>query len=95
MEHVPRYNLAMNSTATMQRRQVAKNALSSQQLSDFAFRMPRAQREQMQAIAAHRGWSEAEAMRRAVTLFLDQNRDLLQVLCSDELRADGATPGRS
>lgn len=50
------------------------------ELSDFAFRMPRDHRDQMQAIADHRGWSEAEAMRRAVALFLDQNRDLLKVL---------------
>lgn len=63
----------MDTTVTHRRR-------LSGELSDFAFRMPRLHREQMQAIADHRGWSEAEAMRRAVALFLDQNRDLLQVL---------------
>jgi hypothetical protein len=50
------------------------------ELSDFAFRIPKAQRDQMQAIAEHRGWSEAEAMRRAVSLFLTHNENLLQVL---------------
>jgi predicted DNA-binding protein len=58
-------------------------------LSDYAFRLPTWQREQMQAIAAHRGWSEAEAMRRAVALFLDQNRDLLLVLTPKDEVANG------
>jgi LmbE family N-acetylglucosaminyl deacetylase len=50
------------------------------ELTDFAFRLPVEHRRQLQAVAAHRGWSEAEAMRRALALFLHQNEDLVRVL---------------
>ncbi len=73
----------MSTTPTIQRRQIRKGALAGQAMSNFAFQMPAKQREAMQILAQHRGWSEAEALRRAVALFLDQNRDLLQVLCPD------------
>jgi hypothetical protein len=71
------------NTITTPRRQVRKGAHVGQAMSAFAFQLPTRQREALQAIAEHRGWSEAEAMRRAIALFLDQNRDLVHGLSMD------------
>lgn len=81
----------MNTLHTAKRRQVGKGSLAGQELSAFAFQLPAPQRRQLQALAIHRGWSEAEAMRRAIAFFLEQHRDLLEVL---SLRAgdQDATP---
>lgn len=67
---------------TRTRYQVGKGTFSETEMSPFGFEIPVAHRRQMELIAADRGWSLAETMRRAVLLFLRENRDLLQVLGS-------------
>jgi hypothetical protein len=54
--------------------------------ADYGFRLPASHLEAMEKLAEANGWSLAEAMRRAVQLFLRENMDItdIHIVLGDE-----------
>lgn len=73
------------NTPTEQRFRVYRVEGTKKQLNT---ELPLETYRQMQALAQHRGWSMSETSRRAIGLFLAQNKDILDILLSEH---DGRT----
>jgi metal-responsive CopG/Arc/MetJ family transcriptional regulator len=60
----------------------------SSEVSQTVVKLPADHRRQMQAIANHRRWPESEAVRDAIRMYLNENKDLLRLIASQNGHGD-------